>query len=153
MIKNIDNKTNQIIDSNVTIYGFGCTIYDEQQISGERTITNDFLIARVPTNKSKQGIFICSFKRSGYGFFLENMELTESLQVYRATDDLDYYYTIKKVTDKNDQNTNIKKSVFNKMELLVFLSKYFEETESLFTSGNVDSVENGFYEFIREEKK
>jgi hypothetical protein len=137
------------INYNLINYGHGCTIYDEPQRSVERPSISDFLIVRVPNDKSKQGIFICSFKRCGYGFFLENMELTESLQVYRATDDLDYFYTIKKVSDKNEPNTHIKKSVFNKIELVVFLSKYFEEKESHFKSGNMDSVENGFYEFIR----
>jgi hypothetical protein len=154
MIHEIYDTISRTINSNLINYGYGCTIYDEQQISSERTISDDFLIARVPTNKSKQGIIFCSFRRCGYGFFLENTELTESLQVYGATDDLDYYYTIKKVTDKSDQNTKIKKSVFNKMELLGFLTKYFEEKEESFiTSDDVDSIENGFYEFIRCEKK
>lgn len=149
MKKEIYETMTRTINSDIINYGYGCTIYDEAQTSGERPLTSDFLIVRVPMDKSNRGIFICAYNRCGYGFYLENVELTESIQVYRAKDDLDSYYTIKKITDKNKQSTYIKKSVFNKMELIVFLTKYFEEKESYYSSVTIESVENEFFDFIR----
>jgi hypothetical protein len=148
MKQNINEKINKTNDLNVTNYGCGCAIYLEQQISQDWTKFNDFLIVRVPTSESMEGIFICSFHLYGYGFFLENMERSENLQIYKATDDRDYFYTIYNVTDKNNQYTKTNKAVFNKKELLRYLIEYFESAESFFVSGYVTTIEKGVYEFI-----
>jgi len=149
MKQNIYEKTEMAIYPYLITYEFGCAIYDEQKISGGRRISNDFLIIRVPTNMSVQGIFICSFYRLGYGFFLKNSAFTESFQVYKATDSLDYYYAIYSVTENNGQLIRTEKVVYNKTELLVFLTKYFEEKESLFYSGYFDAAKRGFAEYIK----
>jgi hypothetical protein len=140
---------NRIFNEGKTIYCCDSVIYGEQLISSERVKFEDFLIVRVHTSECMEGIFLCSFNMCGYGFFLESMELAESLEVYKATEDRDYYYTINKVTDKNEQCTITKKVVFNKKELLIFLTEYFEGIESFFVSGYVDSIEKGFYKFIK----
>jgi hypothetical protein len=130
-------------------YWCDCAIYDEPQLSNVRIQIKDFLIVQVPTCESMKGIFICSFQMYGYGFFLENKELSENLQVYKATDDRDCFYTINRVTDKNIQYTKTIKAAFNKRELLSYLTEYFEGLDSFFVEGYTDSIVKGFYEFIK----
>lgn len=96
-----------------------------------------------------KGVFICSFQIHGYGFFLETKTFAESLQVYKATKNRDYYYVVNEMTDKKIPDTKAKETVLNRKQLQSFLTEYSRGVKSFFVSGYDDSIEKSFNEFIK----
>lgn len=107
-----------------------------------------FVIVHNIIREGMNEVFICSFNMCGRGFFLETNDSSESLQVYKATEDRDYYYTVMESTNKKIQNTKTDKAVFNRKELFRFIPEYFDGIKSIFESGYDDSIVYIFSDFI-----
>ena len=168
MKQNINEKIKKTNDSNVlkpnkirtsinmnlckiskTTYQCGCTIYNDSQLSKDEIKYKGLLIVRVPTIERRKGIFIRKFHLDGYLFFIENMELSQNLQVYKAADKRDDFYIINKLADRKDRYIRTTKAVLNKEELISFFINYIDGLESYLPYDYDDSLEDGFYEFIK----
>ncbi len=159
MKKNLNekiNKTNDpthiLIDEDNIIYWCDYAIYGKRKIPSKDRIKFEdkvFQITNENESERMQGVFICSFHACGHGFFLESKYFAESLQIYKATNNRDYYFTVNEVTDKKIRDTKSYETVFNKKELLSFLPEYFDGIKSLFVTGYNDSIVDSFYEFLK----
>jgi hypothetical protein len=145
------NLINRIFNEDKTIYWCQYVTYGELLISmGKiRPKSNEFLIVREDKSERLNCVFICSFQTQGYGFFLETKDFAESLQVYKATKDRDYYYVVNEMTDKKIPDTKATETVLNRKELYSFLTEYSRGIKSFFVSGYDDSIEKCFSEFIK----
>ena len=132
-----------------TTYLSESTIYDDSQLSKDETKYKGLLVVRVPTNERRNGILIRSFHLNGYKFLMENMELSEHLQVYKAADNRNDFYIINKKSDRKHGYVITTRVVLNKKESLTFFINYFEGLESYLPYDYDDSIEDSFYEFIK----
>lgn len=147
---NFEKIDNALIEGK-TIYWCESIIYAKQLVSAQNIEIKGktFLIVTEIKSETIKQFFICSFHALGYGFFLETEEFAESLQIYKATQDRDYFFIVNELIDKKNQNTKATEEVLNKKELDDYLMEYFEGIKSFFISSYEDSIVKGLFEFIK----
>lgn len=142
-------RINKIFKEGKTIYWSESVIYGKQLVSRGNISPKEKTFLIINEYKEVKSVFICSFHTQGYGFFLEDENSAETLQIYKASHGRDYFYLVNEVLDKKNRKNKATEEVLNKMELDHFLTDYFEGIKSLFLSAYDDSVEDGIFEFIK----
>jgi hypothetical protein len=125
-------------------FGYRKVDYEDRPRFDSQTI----LITATTKKNTEVQTLVCSFHHKGHGFYYEKWDYAESMQVYKATENRDYYYRLIELHDKTTNTFYSKEWIYTKHELIQSLIKYFDQLQSSFENGKDDSVLNSFYEFI-----
>jgi hypothetical protein len=139
------------LDKTQCIYGvnsayFGHGIIDQEH---HKHLDNQTMLLAAPTSKNgEKQTMVCSFHLRGHGFYNEQWDSAESMQVYKATENRDYYFRLTELYNKTTKTLYTEKCIYTKNELIKFLNKYFDQLQPSFANGKDDSIIDSFYEFI-----
>lgn len=139
------------LDKTQCIYGVNSAYFGHGMIDQEdhKHLDNQSILLAAPTSKNgEKQTMVCSFHLRGHGFYHEQWDSTESMQVYKATENRDYYFSLIELFNKTTKTYYTIKGIYTKQELIRFLIRYFDQLQSSFTNGKDDSMLNSFYEFI-----
>lgn len=142
-------KFNKLFNEGKSVYWCDSIVYGQRMVPTWKIKQGDETFTIIIDHKLEGIVFICSFYTFGHSFFLESKNLAESLQIYKATQDRDYYFTLNEIIDKKNRNWKSREEVFNKKELQNYLKEYFEGKKSSIISGYDDSIGEGLFEFIK----
>ena len=139
------------LNKNRSLYGVNSAYFGHREVDHEDRIKLDnqtILLTATTSKYSEKQTLICSFHLRGHGFYYEQWDHSESMQVYKATKNRDYYYKFTELHNKAANTFYSEKGIYTKHELIQFLIKYFDQLQSSFENGKDDSILNSFYEFI-----